>query len=1156
MASDSDGKSDSSAVILRSIREKLVEYKESLLRQLVDEQEAALAAGKEQEEAENKENSVAKETEPQETEQEQIADTETDDALADSKQGGEESPVAEEPPVVNDEEMRLHREVNKRSISITRKRQLPRLPTPARGMGKAATIVAFLSLIEIVASQQQKQEVSDLTAASSLRRVRSEVEPELGKIEEISLSCQPTPSQTIQYRNALSGFGAVLDAAGGREERLNVWLQLFMRLREICNCVDIVNDMDKLAHADLRLLTSCSAKLEALEPLLRRLTLQERKKVVVYCQFNAMFPILELFLTLLDISFVRVTGSTSMQYRALCHFADRPIVRVALVSTRLSMSKGKRAASVFGGEAIIVVDSDWNATCDAKLRASWAKMAVGGADILPVYRLHCENTIEASLLRVGASLTEKVFGEMSPQELLAVPSDMMLSLTIEKPSWWSSTSNNSGGNGLAGNGTIATLANVAQQVDVAEKYSGDSRELEMPLLVHSVDLDAEEHLLLANTDELTPVEWYAVNYVHGVTDKKQQQKSEGFRVERDGENVEDEISGLGNENSTFSQSDQRSFEELAKLEADRQWQDGDAVSQLFYYLDSQHDVGFNESTLEKSLMQMRMEGMETHFDVYKPPQPLSNVMTSTIERVGLLSPEAGTTTGNQMTFRVSYRVPAPPPLPLPGKSKLEHAAGVHGDKATKFSKKQRANAAAIAKAGMPGMGLGSGTGMTSAGVKRKLESQLGGIKSGSQKEQCVDLEGIPVPDVSAFADDDFWGDTNLDALDSAEWDDQALLSGILGVSGAGTASSSTASSTGTVSSGIAGSISTAAGGATSAGAHAESGHVKAGTQKSKKSKTAGGSGRPRKSSMSGDSGRDAWSVHDDIVLKKLFELYGANWTLIAQVFNSATVVSRFFCKKRSPRQCYDRYGKIISGSLATSTTASNSSTAAGANASKDGKAGASLKAQRAAAAAIAAASQLTPAVLDVRIGLPRSEMLLAFPFRHSLPGLPPPSIVGTPSLVEMTLKHRKKQATSEPTAGKKSGSTSGGGLDDLKSIRSSFDAIIQCMKHKTSPPPIPIPVGSGSGTTTTPTTIAGTTSTSTGLGPKASLTATPFPASAAPAATTPTKAASKTGTEIPRPDEVIKRSKEAAVVAVQAAAAVASVSRDGSPLSASGDVML
>eukprot|EP00644_Phytophthora_capsici_P003057 jgi/Phyca11/561492/estExt2_Genewise1.C_PHYCAscaffold_70227 len=111
-----------------------------------------------------------------------------------------------------------------------------------------------------------------------------------------------------------------------------------------------------------------------------------------------MFSILEFFLSLMDINYVRVTGSIAMQRRALCHFSDRPIVRVALASTRLSMLNGGRAVSVFGGEAIIVVDGDWNATCDAKLRASWAKMVVGGAETLPVYRLHCENTIEASLL--------------------------------------------------------------------------------------------------------------------------------------------------------------------------------------------------------------------------------------------------------------------------------------------------------------------------------------------------------------------------------------------------------------------------------------------------------------------------------------------------------------------------------------------------------------------------------------------------------------------------------------------------------------------------------------------------------------------------------------------------------------------------------------
>ncbi|KAG7385233.1 hypothetical protein PHYPSEUDO_001702 [Phytophthora pseudosyringae] len=1034
----------------------------------------------------------------------------------------------------------------------------------------------------------------------SLRRVRSEVEPELGKIEEISVSCQFSASQKTQYRHALSGFAATLDTSSGHEERLSVWLQLLLRLREICNCVDIVNDLDKLGHADIRLLTSCSAKLEALEPLLRRLTLQEGKKVVIYCQFSAMFPVLELFLSLLDISYVRVTGSTAMQRRALCHFSDRPVVRVALVSTRLSMTNGRRAISIFGGEAIIVVDGDWNAICDAKLRASWAKVAVGGADTLPVYRLHCENTIEASLLCVGASLTEKVFGEMSPQELLAVPSDMALSLTIEKPSWWSSTATSSGGNGLTGTGGMAKLASVAQQVEKEVKYCGDASELESPLIVHNVDLDAEEHLLLANTDELTPVEWYAVNYVHGVTDKKTKPGGEGNTVARDADSIEDEGTASWNESNAVLQSDQRSFEKLASLEVNRQWQEGDAASQLFFDLDFHYNGGADESPLEKLFMQMRMEGMETHFDVYKPPQPPSLEDTNA---QSCLSSEAGSNTNNQMTYRVSYRVPAPlPPATVPGKSKLEHAIGQNGDvsKLTKFSKKQRANAAAMAaRAGMPGLAPGgsANAAAASAGVKRKLESQLGGIKSGPQKEQRVDLEGIPVPDASEFADDDFWGDTNLDALDSAEWDDPALLSGILGVGvgGNGTGVSSTTSSSGTASSAGASAVpgSGAAGNAAGAGAHADTGHSKTGSQKSsKKSKT--GTGRTRKSSMSSsDSGRDAWSVHDDIVLKKLFELYGANWTLIAQVFNSSTAVSRFVSKKRSPRQCYDRYGKIISGSLATSTTGATATTIG----TKDVKSGTSLKAQRAAAAASVAAAQLTPAVLDARIGLPHGELLLMFPQRHSIPGLPPPSIVSAPSLEEMTLTHRRKQAVTEAGASKNPAVTHAGELDDLKSIKTSFDAIIQCMKHKTSPPPIPIPVGTGS--TASASTAAPATSSSTDFGTKASLTAASFPPSqaptptqtptAAPVDTTPTKASTKSPkkatvavapgakampvvvppphkshtdmisllpTVVLGPDEVIKRSKEAAVVAVQAAAAVASVGREGSPLSASGDAML
>ncbi|CAI5713402.1 unnamed protein product [Peronospora destructor] len=995
----------------------------------------------------------------------------------------------------------------------------------------------------------------------SLRRVRSEVETELRKIEEISLSCQLSLSQCTQYRNALSGFAATLDPASGREERLSVWLQLLLRLRQICNCVDLVNDMDKLGHADLRLLTSCSAKLEALEPLLRRLAFQEGKKVVMYCQFHGMFPVLELFLSLLNISYVRITGSIAMQRRALCHFADRTVVRVALASTRLSTSHGGQAVSVFGSEAIVVVDSDWNATCDAKLRASWAKMAVGGTDTLSVYRLHCENTVESSLLRVGASLTEKVFGEITPQELLAVPSDMALS--IKKPTWWSPTITSSGGNSLTVTGTMAKFASLTQQVEQNEKYCGSPSELEAPLIVYNADLDAEEHLLLANTDELTPVEWYAVNYVHDIIDKKQRQGSEVKTIESESGSVEHEGFISYDEKNSVLYLDQRSFEILAALEVNRHWQEGDAASQLFYKVESHHNAVVCESALESLFMQMRTQGMETHFDVYKPP--LLRLIDDAKSQGGAFPSRTGVNIDTQMEFRVSYRVPVPPPpVPQTANFELEHAVGQHGDqsKFIKSSKKERTSAASgiVPISNRNSMNFSA----NSADVKRKLEARLGGIKLGPQKEQRVDLEGIPVPDVSEFADDDFWGDTNLVALDSAEWDDPALFGGILGVGVSGTGAS----------------IASGAGGVTgsASGPHADSGRFKTPYQKnSKKSKT--GTGSVRKSSMSSfNYGRDAWSMHDDVVLEKLFELYGPNWTLIAQVLYSTTAVSRFVCKKRSPRQCYDRYSKIISSSVAMATSGASAATTM-----KDGKPVLSLKTQRAASVA---AAQLTSVVLDTRIGLAHDEMLLNFSQRHSFPGLPPPSIVSAPSLVEA---HRQKQII-KSAAGKIY--TESGELDDLKSIQTSFDAIIQCMKRKTSPPPIPIPVGASS--TISGLTVTPAAPSSTDLGTKASLTAASFPSSQAstlasvvsistkvsakgmekatvsPASTAkampvnvvppPHKSYTDMVSLLPGavlgPDEVIKRSKEAALEAVQAAATVASIGREGSPLSASGDVML
>lgn len=952
----------------------------------------------------------------------------------------------------------------------------------------------------------------------ALRRVRSEVEVQLGKIEEQSVSCQLSGSQMTQYRNAIAGFASSLSTMNEREERLEMWLQLILRLRVICNCVDIVNDFDKLALADMRMMLNCSAKLDALSSLLARLVTKEEKRVLVYCQFNGMFPILEMFLTLLDVTFVRISGDARMQRRALSHFAERSVVKVALASTRLSCAHGTRAVSVYGADAIVVLDSDWNATCDAKLRASWAKMAVG-KEVFPVYRVHCEQTIEASLLRVGACFSEKAISEMTPQELLAVPSDLLVGAALEKPSWWTSNATP----GTAAANVIARIGTAAQEVEAGEKYCGDAEELGTPLLVDNVDLDAEEHLLLSNTDELTPVEWYAVDYVHGLTDKK--------RAHQGGEpsghgSMEDEQVGEG-WTEAHTSSSLRTFDELAALENTRLWQDGDAQQQLFYQmLDSQESFApVDEAAVEKLFSVLRSKEAEAHHTLYSPPQP-----PSADEREVFCEP--GSTDGNQMMFHISYRVPAPPAPAAVVKIKGEQQSETPG-KLVKTKKQRAANATGTGLIGRP-----PGTGSLSAGVtgvKRKLDQSgvYAGSKSSSTKEQRVDQEGIPLADVAEFEDDDFWGDTNLDALDSASWDDASVLSGILGPA--------VDSSSGAAASGKAGGASASQDGS-GAGAQRTS------TKKSKGTTGAGASGtanRVRKGSVSSDSGRDGWTPQDDMVLKKLFELYGSNWTLIAQVFNSTTAVSRFTCKKRTPRQCYDRYGKIISVSLSTSSGANASSV-------KDGKMSKNTKTSG------SGIMVLSSEMLDARIGLPADELLLVFSARNSLPGLPPPSIINVPNLVEMSM--RKKKSQKQQSAGE-----AGGGMDDLKSIRNSFDAIIQCMKRKTTPPPIPIPTPSAASadlSTKASLTAAGAASFT--PSPASKTTKTAGSSSQAQSAKTPVtiQPPHKSHTDIlsilppgaVTPDDVIKRSKE--VAAVQAAAAVASVGRDPSSLAAAGDAIL
>jgi hypothetical protein len=840
----------------------------------------------------------------------------------------------------------------------------------------------------------------------SVRRVRSEVEAQLGKVEEQSIACNLTSSQSSHYRNAIAGFAASLNGT----ETMDSWFCFLLRLRSICNCVDLLNDLEKLSHADLRLLQSSSTKLDALLGQLTRFVSKEHKRVAIYCQLDSMFPVLEMFLGLLEITFVRVTGSKEIQQKALTHFALRGNVRVALASTRLSASS--RAVTIYGADVIFVLDSDWNSVCDAKLRASWAKAAAVGrkdeTQPLHIFRFHCENTIESSLMRVGACvLNEKVLSEVTPQELISVPEDlaagMIFPISFEKPAWWKNVS---------GTSKDVTGDNIALEMSKAERSEKFCDEIETPILP-SWEIDAEEHLLLSNTDELMPVEWYAVNFVHSVTDKRYVASTGGLEHE---EHIHNDVSR------------NISFEEVSAVEVKNLWQ-SEEVSHMFY--PETPLEGAEDSVLYKLMEAFRANnGMEPDYGLYQPPQPPlhKEFAEADPEMVPLYS---------HMQFRVAYRVPVPPPV----KAKADSTGTEDAIKLSKL-KKQKSTSGAT----------GRPSSSTTAGLKRKLSEQ----QAPKEHRERVDFEGIPLPDVGSFEDDDFWGDTNLDALDSVSWDDASVLTGILGPS---------LDSVGT---------------------------QRVGQTKKHKTSTV----KTKKVSSALDSVKDTWTNSDDVLLKKLFEIYGANWTIISHVLNGS-YSSRFFCKKRTPRQCYDRYGKVTSSGISTEK------------------------------------SDLLEICLVGRIGLPEKDSFLKYSERDSLPGLPPPSIANVPQVEDLALKN---MCYAPPSA--LDGRPSNVAMLDLIPIKKSFEAIIQCMKRKSSTSTLPVASGSSDvskSNVETPSTEV--------LIP--------------PPHKSHTDMISLLPNVILSPNEVIKRGKEATVAAVQAAAVqAAGVSRDVSPLAATGDVIL
>ncbi|XP_053327504.1 E1A-binding protein p400 [Spea bombifrons] len=158
---------------------------------------------------------------------------------------------------------------------------------------------------------------------------------------------------------------------------------------------------------DVRLVQLDSGKLEALVTLLKKLR-SEGRRVLLFSQMLQMLDILEIFLDLHSLTFLRIDENASYEQ---CHdlmksFNQDSRILCALVSTH-SCSLG---VPYVEADAVIFYDSDLNPVMDSRAQA-WCDRISKSKDI-HIYRLVSGNSIEEKLLKNG---TKDLIREVAAQ---------------------------------------------------------------------------------------------------------------------------------------------------------------------------------------------------------------------------------------------------------------------------------------------------------------------------------------------------------------------------------------------------------------------------------------------------------------------------------------------------------------------------------------------------------------------------------------------------------------------------------------------------------------------------------------------------------------------------------------------------------------------
>ena len=230
-----------------------------------------------------------------------------------------------------------------------------------------------------------------------LRRLKKDVEKDLPDKQERVIKCNLSALQAKLYKQLLTHNKIMVNDQNGKKTGMRGLSNMLMQLRKLCNhpfVFEEVEDQMNPSRLTNDMIWRTAGKFELLDRILPKFKATGHR-VLMFFQMTQIMNIMEDFLRLRDMSYLRLDGSTKADDRSellrLFNEENSPYF-CFLLSTRA----GGLGLNLQTADTVVIYDSDWNPHQD--LQAQDRAHRIGQKNEVRILRLISSNSVEEKIL--------------------------------------------------------------------------------------------------------------------------------------------------------------------------------------------------------------------------------------------------------------------------------------------------------------------------------------------------------------------------------------------------------------------------------------------------------------------------------------------------------------------------------------------------------------------------------------------------------------------------------------------------------------------------------------------------------------------------------------------------------------------------------------